>query len=60
VPDFFPSLAKPTVEPSVPLAHGTLSGCGLVIVGPGHASPVDRATDRWPRRCWLTGQSGEF
>jgi hypothetical protein len=36
--DLFPSLAKSTVEPSVPLAHRTLSGahrtvqCGLVTI----------------------------
>jgi hypothetical protein len=61
---FLSSLAKPTVEPLVPLAHQTLSGahrtvwCGLVTVGSGHASPADRAADRWRGRCWLTGQSG--
>jgi hypothetical protein len=48
--DFFPSLAKPTVGVSEPLAHWTLSGahrtvrCPLLTVG-----RVD---------CWLTGQSG--
>jgi hypothetical protein len=64
VPDFFPLLAKPTVEPLVPLAHRTLSGayqtvrCGLVTIGSGHASPADRNVDRWCGRCWLIGQSG--
>jgi hypothetical protein len=50
---FFPLLAKPTVEPSAPLAHRTLSGahwtvqCGLVTVGLVHVSPVDFAADSW-------------
>jgi hypothetical protein len=57
MPDFFPSLAKPTVEPSAPLAHRT-ARCGLVTVGSSHASPADRVADRWRGRCWLTGQSG--
>jgi hypothetical protein len=41
------SLMKPTVEPSVPVAHRTLSGahrtvrCGLVTVASGHVSPDD-------------------
>jgi hypothetical protein len=53
VPDLLPFLAKPTVEPLVPLAHRTVSGayrtvrCDQVTVGLGHVSPVDRATDRW-------------
>jgi hypothetical protein len=59
VPDFFPSLAKPTVEPLVPLAHRTVR-CDLVTVGSEHASPADRATKRWCGRCWLIGQSIEF
>jgi hypothetical protein len=47
VHNLFPSLAKPTVEPSVPMAHQKLSGayrtvwCGLVSVASRHASPVD-------------------
>jgi hypothetical protein len=62
--DFFPSLAKPTVGVSEPLAHRTLSGahrtvwCPLLTVG----SAMRRA---WIPRptvsladCWLTGQSG--
>jgi hypothetical protein len=54
VPDLLPFLAKPTVVPSVLLAHRTLSGahrivwCDQVIVGSGHVSPVDRVVDRWP------------
>jgi hypothetical protein len=48
VPDLLPFLAKPTVEPSVPLAHRTVQ-CDQVIVGSGHLLPVDRAADRWPR-----------
>jgi hypothetical protein len=49
VHDFFPCLAKPTVEPSVPMAHWTLSDayqtvqCCLVTLGSGHASPIDCA-----------------
>jgi hypothetical protein len=45
--DFFPSLAKPTVEHLVHLVHRTLSGahwpvrCGLVTIGSSHASPAD-------------------
>jgi hypothetical protein len=60
-PNLFPSLAKPTVEPSVSLAHRTLSSaqrtvrCSLVTVGSGHASPVDRVVGCWRGRCWLTG-----
>jgi hypothetical protein len=56
VPDLLPYLAKPTVEPSVPLAHRTLSGahrtvrCDQVTVGLGHASPANFAADRWPWR----------
>jgi hypothetical protein len=48
--DFFPSLAKPTVGDSEPLAHRTQSGahrtvrCPLLTVGSAD--------------CWLTGQSG--
>jgi hypothetical protein len=55
VPDPLPFLAKPTIGPSVPLAHWTLSGahrtvrCDQVTVGSGHVSPVDRAADRWLR-----------
>jgi hypothetical protein len=71
--DLLPFLAKPTVGPSVPLAHQTLSvahrtvRCDQVTVGSDHVSPVDHAADRWPRalmahrtvRC-TTEQSGEF
>jgi hypothetical protein len=39
---FFPSLAKPTVEPLAHLAHRTVR-CGRVTVGSGHTSPVDCA-----------------
>jgi hypothetical protein len=54
VHDFFPSLVKPTIEPSTHLEHQTLSSaywtvrCGLVIVGSGHASPVDFASISLP------------
>jgi hypothetical protein len=54
-----PFLAKPTVAATTPLAHRTVR-CGLVTVGMGHASPVDCSADRWRRRSWLTGQSGEL
>jgi hypothetical protein len=76
VHDFFPSLAKPTIEPSVLLAHRTLSGahrtvrCSLVTVGSGHASPVDCALIALPTvstgavgspdNLVHTGQSSEF
>jgi hypothetical protein len=62
--DFFPSLAKPTVGDSEPLAHRTLSGahrtvqCPLLTVG----SATRRARITRPTvglaDCWLTRQSG--
>jgi hypothetical protein len=62
--DFFPSLAKPTVGDSEPLAHRTLSGahwtvqCPLLTVG----STTRRARITRPTvglaDYWLTGQSG--
>jgi hypothetical protein len=62
--DFFPSLVKPTVGGSEPLAHRTLSGahrtvrCPLLTVG----SATRRARITRPTvgsaDCWLTGQSG--
>jgi hypothetical protein len=62
--DFFPSLAKPAVGVSEPLAHRTLSGahrtvrCPLLTVG----SATRRAQITRPTvgraDCWLTGQSG--
>jgi hypothetical protein len=64
VPDLLPYRAQPTVGPSVPLAHRTLSGahrtvqCDQLTVGAGHASPADCAADHWCGRLWLTGQSG--
>jgi hypothetical protein len=64
VPDLLPHQAQPTVGPSVPLAHRTLSGahqtvhCDQLTVGEGHASPGDCAADRWHRWLWVTGQSG--
>jgi hypothetical protein len=57
--DHHPNLAHPTVGPRGRLAHCTLSGahrtvrCAQPTVAAGHASPADRAADRW-----LTGQSG--
>jgi hypothetical protein len=59
VRDLLPYLAHPTVGPRGRLAHCTLSGahrtvrCAQPTVAAGHASPADRAADRW-----LTGQSG--
>jgi hypothetical protein len=62
--DFFPSLVKPTVGDSEPLAHRTQSGahwtvrCPLLTVG----SPTRRPRITRPTvgraDCWLTGQSG--
>jgi hypothetical protein len=47
VHDLFPSLVKPTVEPSVTLAHRTVR-CGLVTVASGYASPIDYASIALP------------
>jgi hypothetical protein len=62
--DFFPSLAKPTVGGSEPLAHRTLSGahrtvrCSLLTVGSTtRRARITRPTVG-PDDCWLTGQSG--
>jgi hypothetical protein len=67
--DFFPSLAKPTVGDSEPLAHRTLSGAHRTVRCPssdrwlGHVSRADRAADRWPgqplahRTVWCTPDS---
>jgi hypothetical protein len=62
--DFFPSLAKPTVGGSEPLAHRTLSGahwtvqCPLLTVGSAtRRARITRPTVG-PADCWLTGQSG--
>jgi hypothetical protein len=62
--DFFPSLAKPTVGGSEPLAHRTLSSahrtvwCPLLTVGSAaHRAWITRPTVG-PTDCWLTGQSG--
>jgi hypothetical protein len=71
--DLFPYLAQPTVGPTVPLAHRTLSGahrtvrCDQLTVGVGHVSPANCIADRWQRaqlahrtvRC-TTGQSSDF
>jgi hypothetical protein len=62
--DFFPSLVKPTIGGSEPLAHRTLSGahrtvrCPILTVGSATrrtriTRPTVGLTD-----CWLTGQSG--
>jgi hypothetical protein len=62
--DFFPSLAKPTVDGSEPLAHRTLSGahrtvrCPLLTVGfATRRARITRPTVG-PVDCWLTGHSG--
>jgi hypothetical protein len=62
--DFFPSLAKPTIGGSEPLAHRTLSGahrtlrCPLLTVGSTtRRARITRPTVGWAD-CWLTGQSG--
>jgi hypothetical protein len=62
--DFFPSLAKPTVGGSEPLAHRTLSGahrtvwCPLLTVGSAtRRARITRPTVGWAD-CWLIGQSG--
>jgi hypothetical protein len=53
VPDLLPFLAKPTIAPSVLLAHRTLSiahrivRCDQVTIGSGHMSPVDRVAKHW-------------
>jgi hypothetical protein len=61
--NFFPSLAKPTVGDSEPLAHRTLSGahrtvrCPLLTVGSAmRRARITRPTVG-PADCWLTGQS---
>jgi hypothetical protein len=62
--DFFPSLAKPVVGDSEPLAHRTLPGahrtvrCPLLIVGSAtrHARITRPTVGR--ADCWLTEQSG--
>jgi hypothetical protein len=62
--DFFPSLAKPTVGDSEPLAHRTLSGahrtvqCPFLTVGSAtRRARITRPTVG-PADCWFTGQSG--
>jgi hypothetical protein len=71
VRDRLPYLAHPTVGPRGRLAHWTMSDahrtvrCAQPTVVVGHASPADRAVDRWrwrplahrTVRC-TTGQSG--
>jgi hypothetical protein len=62
--DFFPSLAKPTVGDSEPLAHRTLSGahrtvrCPLLTVGSATRRMRITRPTVGPADCWLTGQSG--
>jgi hypothetical protein len=62
--DFFPSLAKPTVGVSEPLAHRTLSSahrtvrCPLLTVGSATRHTRIKRPTVGPADCWLTGQSG--
>jgi hypothetical protein len=62
--DFFPSLAKPTVEDSEPLAHRTLSDahrivrCPLLTVGSATRRAWITRPTVGPADYWLTGQSG--
>jgi hypothetical protein len=62
--DFFPSLAKPTVGGSEPLAHRTLSGahrtvrCPLLTVGSATRRARIMQPTVGPADYWLTGQSG--
>jgi hypothetical protein len=62
--DFFPYLAKPTVEDSEPLAHRTLSGahqtvwCPLLAVGSATCPAQIARPTVGPADRWLTGQSG--
>jgi hypothetical protein len=64
VADFFPSLVKPTVGGSEPLAHRTLSGahrtvrCPLLVVGSATCRAWITRPTVGPADCWLTGQSG--
>jgi hypothetical protein len=61
-----PFLAHPTIGPRGQLAHRTVR-CAQPTIAAGHASPADRAADRWrwrplahrTVRC-TTGQSGEL
>ena len=61
--DFFPSLAKPTVGSSEPLAHRTLSGahrtvrCPLLTIGSATRRAQILLPTVGPADCWLTGQS---
>jgi hypothetical protein len=56
VRDLLPFLTHPIVGPRGQLAHRTLSGahqtvwCAQPTVAAGHASPTDRAADRWLTR----------
>jgi hypothetical protein len=62
--DFFPSLAKPTVGGSEPLAHQTLSGahrtvrCPLLTIGSATRRVRITRPTVGPTDCWLTRQSG--
>jgi hypothetical protein len=63
VPGLLSYLAKPTVEPSVPLAHRTLPGahrtvrCDQVTVGSATCRPLIALPTVGRGRQWLIGQS---
>jgi hypothetical protein len=65
VPDL-PNQAQPTIGPSVPLAHRTLSGahrtvrCDQPTVGSAMCRPLIALPTIGRGRHWLTGQSSEF
>jgi hypothetical protein len=64
--DLLPNQAQPTVGPSVPLAHRTLSGalrtvrCDQPTVGSATCRPLIVLPTVGSGRPWLTGQPGEF
>jgi hypothetical protein len=66
VPDLLPFLMKPTITPSVLLAHQTLSGahrtvrCDQVTVGSATCRLLIALPNVGRGRRWLTGQSGDF
>jgi hypothetical protein len=65
VPNLLPYLVKPTIAPSVPLAHRTLSGvhqtvwCDHSTVGSTMCRSLIAQTTVGRGRRWLTGQSGD-
>jgi hypothetical protein len=55
--NFFPSLAKPTVGDSEPLAHRIVR-CPLLTVGSATRRVRITRPTVGPTDCWITGQSG--